>query len=312
MFRERPANPIVQRNTKDRTGTAGILRRAYADIRRRYAALQAELVARFDQIPVYAINDLAGPAVRYGLTPEQLGGIAEDLQAALDRWLLQGRTVETVFWWDAYSVEASQLGTAQSVANLTNLSTVYAAARSLEQVIYSEPYRTRLTIAKFRNYEHWTSLGAEARGKLAQVIGRAVVDGINPRAARKLIVEALDVSKGRALLYAQTDITNTLREARLAESEASEVELGVFTGLLWTSAFLPTTRPWHASRSGHAYTREEVKAFYAQGGNRYRCHCSITECLLDADKKPILSKKLQSTMANERKTWQSAHVEPKS
>lgn len=307
VVKARQRNPIVPANVEDRTGTAGIRRRASAEIRKRYAAVERDVLAIFDRIPTYAVNDLRTPEVRYGLLPEDLAGIAEELQATLARWIADGRDPAYFVWWEPYQAEAAQLGTAQSAANLSNLSPAYTAARSLEQIIFSEPYRTRAKLAKFRSYEHWTGLAAEQRTKLAQVIGQAVADGTNPRVARKAIQESLGVGKARALLYAQTDITNTLREARAAEAEQAEVELGIKTGMLWTSALKPTTRPWHASRSGKVYTRAEVKAFYAQGGNRYNCYCGQTECLLDAEGKPILTKKLQSSMANERKAWQSAH-----
>ncbi|TPG30258.1 hypothetical protein [Variovorax guangxiensis] len=118
-------------------------------------------------------------------------------------------------------------------------------------------------------------------------------------------MERLDVSRSRAALYAQTEIPGTLREARIAEGEDAEAQLGIRTALLWTSAFKPTTRSWHASRLGHTYSRDEVKAFYAVNGNRFRCYCAQTEALLNADGQPILSKYLLSAMANERKTWQS-------
>lgn len=271
MIKAPARNPIVPSNKKDRTGTGGILRRAVADLAARFRGIEQDILAAFDRIPVYAINDLRTPEVRYGLTPEALAGIAEELQATLERWIGAGRDPEHFAWWHPYPEEAAQLGTAQSVANLANLSASYAAARNLATVVYSEPYRNRIAMAKFRSNEYWTGLSADTRAKLAEVIGRAVADGQNPRVARKAIQEALGVSKGRAMLYAQTDITNTLREARLAESEAAERDLGVRTALLWTSALLPTTRPWHASRNGKVYSREEVKAFYAQGGNRFRC-----------------------------------------
>lgn len=309
MARRAPAlrPPIIPGNPQDRTGTAGILRRMYAVINARWTMMSAEVLAIFDRIPVYQLNDLRDPAVRYGLTPEQLAGIAEELGETTQRWIAGGKSTDYALWWEAYQQEAAQLGTAQSVTNLTRLSVVYAAARSLDQVVYSEPYLNRIKQAKFRSYEQWTGLAAEQRTKLATVIGQAVADGVNPTVARKAIVEALGVSKGMAQLYAQTDITNTLREARWAEAESAEAALGIKTAMLWTSALIPTTRPWHASRNGNAYSREEVRVFYAQGGNRYNCRCGQTECLLDDEGKPILTKKLQSSMANERKAWQSIH-----
>lgn len=300
-------NPVIPGTAKDRTGTAGILRRAGAEIRKRFAAIERDVLAAFDRIPFYAVNDLRGPEVRYGITPGALAGIAEELQATLARWLSAGVDTAYRFWWDRYVDEASQAGTAQSVANLTNLSAAYAGARSLADVIYSEPYRLRIATAKFKSYEHWTGLSAQMRSELAQVIGQAVADGTNPRAARKMIRERMEVSQSKALAYAQTDITDTLRMARAAEADAAEANLGLKLALLWTSALIPTTRSWHASRNGKVFTTAEVRAFYAVNGNRYRCHCSTTECLLDEDGKPILTKKLQATMANEKKAWQSRH-----
>lgn len=301
-------NPVIPGNPKDRTGTAGVLRRYAAQIRRRFEGLSRDVLAIFERIPVYQVNDLRGPEVRYGLTPEQLAGIAEELQAAVARWIAAGRDLSHVMWWEPYTEEAMHLGTAQSASNLAGLSASYAAARSLEAIVYSEPYRTRVAMAKFKSYEHWTGLAAEQRQALAQLIGQAVADGKSPRAVRTLIAEQMGVGKAKALQYAQTDITDTLRQARWAESEAAEAELGIRTGLLWTSAFKPTTRPWHASRSGRVYTPAECRAFYAERGNRYNCYCGQTECLLDANGKPILTKTLQSAMANERKAWQSVHA----
>ena len=303
-----PRPPIIPGNTKDRTGAAGILRRAGAQIRKRYAALERAVLAIFDSIPVYAVNDLRGPAVRYGISAGQLQGIAADLQATLARWLAEpGKALEHFFWWDAFVEEAAQLGTVQSRTNLAGLSPAYAAARSLEAVLYSDPYRKRVETAKFKSYEHWTGLAAEQRAELAQIIGQAVADGMNPREARRLIQDRLEVGKAKALSYAQSDITDTLRMARADEADAAEAELGLRIGLLWTSALIPTTRPWHASRNGKVYSSAEVRAFYAQRGNRYNCRCATTECLLDAGGKAILTKKLQATMANERKAWQSRY-----
>lgn len=302
-------NPIVPGNTRERTGSAGIMRRAVAEISRRYRSLSRDILAVFARIPVYAENDDKGstdaPArVHYGATPQILDQTMLDLQAALDRWIVDGRETKHVAWWTVYQEEAAQLGTAQAVANLANLSPAYAAARSLETIVFSEPYRTRAQIARVRSNEYWTGLTSQARSDLASVIGRAVVDGKNPKMVRAEIMERLDVSKSQAALYAQTEIPGTLREARLAESEGAEEQLGIKTALLWTSAFKPTTRTWHASRSGRTYSRDEVRAFYATNGNRFRCYCAQTECLLDADGKPILTKSLQSAMANERIAWQ--------
>jgi len=298
-------NPAIPGTPRDRTGAGGILRRAGAEIRKRFAALERDILALFDRIQVFTINDIRGPEVRYGLTPQQMAGIADELQATVTRWILAGRQVENSFWWDRYTEESAQLGAAQTVSNLTNLSASYAAARSLVAVVYSELYRNRIAMAKFKSYEHWTSLAAEQRADLAQLIGQAVADGKAPRAVRKLISERLEVGKARALLYAQTDVTGVLREARWAEADQAEQDFGLKIGLLWTSALIPTTRASHAARHGKVYDSTEVRAFYGRDGNRFRCHCSQTETLLDTAERPVLTDRLKNTMKKERSNWQA-------
>ena len=304
-------SPIVPGNTRERTGTGGILRRAYADIRRRFAGLEADVQAIFAGIRILpadlAANDAAVQRTIYMLTPQELANVSAELQRALERWLADGKQPASAFWFAAYDAEASQLGAAQSVTNLSALSTAYAAQRTLQQVLFSEPYRNRLAASQIRSLDHWTGLGAQARAELSTIIGRAVVDGKNPRAVRSEIAEALGVSKGRALGYAQTDITGTLREARWAEADHAADSMGMGIGLLHTSALLPTTRASHAARNGKVFTSAEVRAWYAKDGNRYRCHCAQTECLLDDAGVPILSDSLKRTMAKEREVWQRQH-----
>jgi hypothetical protein len=303
-MKRRTPNPIIPGKSIDRTGTGRILRKAVAAIRHRYARLEEDVVAAFDRIPVYQLNlETEAPRVRYGLTPEQLASVSEELQAALDRWLTDGRERNHVVSYEPFIDQARQLGAAQSVANLSNLSEVYAAARSLETVVFSEQYRLRAAVSRYRSYEHWTGLASNLRQDLASVIGQAVADGQNPKAACKLISERIGVSRSRAEVYAQTDITGALRDARMAEAENAEQELGIKVGLLWTSAFLSTTRATHAARHGRAYTAEQVREFYGRDGNRYRCHCACTEMLLDGKGRPVLTDKARKSMASELGKW---------
>lgn len=266
--------------------------------------MQRDVLAVWDRLRVLAVN---AEAVVYTVTPEEMAATNQALREALERWIEAGREAKYTFWYDAYDAEASQAGATQALTNLTRLSPAYGAQRTLQQIVFSTPYRTRVALAQVKSYDHWSGLQVGLRSELSQVIGRAIADGRNPRAARTEIMERLDVSKGRAAGYAQTDVTDTLRQARMAEDQWAEDELGVRTGELWTSALLPTTRPWHASRNGRAYTRDEVRTFYQVDGNRYRCHCSVTAVLLDADGKPILSAGARGKLASELATWKKTY-----
>lgn len=301
---QRPRNPIIPGSKTDRTGSAGLMRRAVAEINRRFAGLQSDVLGVFDKISVYRLNDAT--QVMYGLNPDELAAVSTALGDAIDRWISEGEQTAYKFWWAPFSAEAAQLGAAQTVANLTGMAPAYAAARSLQAVVYSDAYKSRVAVAQIKSYDSWKALGERARSDLSQIIGRAVVDGLNPKAARKAITESLGVNKSRAMLYAQTDITETLRQARWAEADYATEEYGLNIGLLWTSALLPTTRASHAERNGKVYTSEQVRAFYEKNGNRFRCHCAQTECLIDKDGKPILSDALKSSMQAERQAWEES------
>ncbi|MEY4943749.1 MAG: hypothetical protein RL254_1930, partial [Planctomycetota bacterium] len=97
-------NPIIPGNKQDRTGTSGILRRAVADIRRRYKGATRDVIAAFDRIPVYRVNEVseADFAVRYGLTPQAMADLSQELAAIMARWLEEGRESAPGFWWSPY------------------------------------------------------------------------------------------------------------------------------------------------------------------------------------------------------------------
>lgn len=314
----RAPNPTIFGTDADRTASSPIIRRAAAEIRRRFEGLQREVLEVFRGIRVLGANDVSGAMgdafgrdavarATYMLGPQEAAAVSLALQQALDRWMLGNRDPASMFWWAPYEDAAARLGAAQTVSNLGNLSPAYAAARSLEEVVFSEPYRARVAVAQMRSLDHWTGLTAGMKSELSQLIGRAVVDGKNPRQVEKEIRERLDVSRTDAFRYAQTDIPGTLREAKWAESDHAAEAMGISTGLLWSSAFLATTRPWHASRSGKVYSTAEVRKFYGERGNRYNCFCGQTECLLDDKGKPMLSDALKATMTKRRQQWMKEH-----
>lgn len=282
------------------------MRKAVAQINARFKGLLDEALGIFGRIRVYGANDVRMVQTVYGLTPDEMADVSEALGEAVKRWVAEDVQVKYKFWWSPFADESSQLGASQAVANLSRLSAAYAAARSIQAVVLSDAYKSRVAMAQIKSYDSWKSLAEDARSKLSQIIGRAVVDGKNPKAVRKEIQDAIGVSKSRAMLYAQTDITETLREARRKEAEYAIEQFGMNVGLLWTSALIPTTRRTHAARNGKVYTPEEVREFYGKDGNRYRCHCAQTECLIDDAGKPMLSDALKRSMKSELEAWEKA------
>ena len=303
---QKPKSPIIPANPKDRTGTGKLVAKALRDINSRFENLGAAVVSAFLRIPRYELNDAAGQVIRYAMTPAQLSQVAAEIQEAVIRWIAEGKSLDGMFWWDSYIDEATQTGIAQSVANLSALSASYAATTTVQSVLSQPIYTERLGVAKFKSYEHWTGLSAQLKSELSSIIGRAVTDGKNPRDVTREISERLEVSKAKAAQYAQTDITDTLRQTRWAETDRVGADLGIKVALLWTSALKATTRETHAAKHGRAYTTSEVREFYGRDGNRYNCYCSQIECLIDAKGKPLLPDSRRISLTQERGAWQLA------
>jgi hypothetical protein len=302
-------NPIIPRSKTDPVGANRILNKALKEIDARYKGAETEIIAAFNAVPVYALNSgtaINEAEVAYGLSAIDRMALSETIQRILDKWLIDGKSPDD-FFYATFSEQAVATGAATAYTNISTVSSTYAAAETLSSIIHSQPYQNAIATAQFKSYEHWTGLAAQTKADLMQVITQAVADGKNPKSVVTEISDRLGVSRSKARQYSQTDITDTLRQTTMNEDARVQKEFGIKTALLWTSAFLATTRHWHASRSGGVYTEAEVKAFYAERGNKFNCHCSVTTVLLDDNGKPLLTKNLTDKMADERKQWQDEY-----
>jgi hypothetical protein len=301
---KRVINPIVPSNKENPTMSGRLLAKADKEIVRRIKAMTDDVVALFENIPSYAANasaDDIGLYV-YGLSAEQMLLLQTTLGDIAYKWLVGGMP-NGLFWFETLTQEAAAMGLAQSSANLSQLSAVYAASRPIESVIYSQRYIQQTAMAVARDYSHWTGLADDAKVRLSGVIADGVAQGKNPKSVVTDIQDSLNVTRSKARQMAQTDIVGTLRETRWAESDAARDELGIEVRMLWTSALAPTTRKTHAVRSGRVFTTNECRLFYSKDGNRYGCLCAQTECLVDENGDLIASDNLKQGMKRQREAW---------
>lgn len=239
----------------------------------------------------------------YDMTAAQLSDLLKIVQTILDDYLLEGG--EQDLWALQYVSAEYERGTHQAFTNLSTQSPVYAQQTTMAQLLSSPAYQNQIAAAYVSAYSDWKGLSDAARTDLANVISDAIGRGVNPRETARVISKRLDVSIARAKNIAQTEQVGALRQAQWAETDWSAERLGLRTALLWISALKPTTRPWHASRHGQVYSTEEVRAFYAVNGNRYRCYCSQIPCLVD-EKGQIVNQGLIDRLIEERKQWKKA------
>jgi len=319
----RIGTPIIPRNKADPTQSYRQVNKMYRDIEERYLGIKTALKQLFNErltgriregnaqrgimvcnneegeLPsLYQVN--AGTFI-YDMNAQQLAALLERVQAILDDHLLQGNGQN--IWALQYITDEYQRGTLNAFTNLSVQSPVYASQTTLSALLSSPAYQNQIAAAYVATYSDWKLESDKARGDLANVISDAIGRGINPKETAGLISKRLDVSMSSAKNIAQTEQVGALRQAQWQETDWSRERLGLNTAILWLSALKPTTRSWHAARHGHTYTTEEVQAFYAERGNRYRCYCATIPCLLDADGK-IANSGLTERLDKERKQFQ--------
>lgn len=246
---------------------------------------------------LYQVN--AGTYI-YDMTAAQLSDLLQAVQVILDDHLLEGGGQN--LWAFDYVAEEYQRGTLNAYTNLSVQSPIYASQTTLQQLLSTPAYQNQVASAFVSTYSDWKGISDAARGDLANVIADSIGRGVNPRETASIISKRLDVSMSKAKNIAQTEQVGALREANWNETDWAADRLGLNTGLLWLSALKPTTRYWHASRHGQIYTTEDVRAFYAENGNRYHCYCSQQPCLLNDDGS-LYNEGLTDKLAKERKQW---------
>lgn len=251
---------------------------------------------------LYQVN--AGTYI-YDMTAQQLADLLERMQLILDDYLLEGGSNN--LWALDYVAAEFERGTQSAYTNLSAQSQSYAQQTTMQALLSSPAYQNQVAAAYVSTYSDWKGISDAARADLANVISDAIGRGVNPRETARIISKRLDVSMGKAKTIAQTEQVGALREAQWMETDFAADRLGLKTKLLWLSALKATTRSWHASRHGRTYTTEEVRAFYAEGGNRYNCYCSQIPVLVNDDGS-VFNEGLVDKLAAERKQWQTEEL----
>lgn len=314
----RIGTPIVPRNKADPTQSYRAVNKMFRDIEFRYLGIKTALRSLFDQRlvgresasnsqathamhggTIYQVN--AGAFI-YDMTAQQLADLLERVQVILDEYLLEG--IGQDIWALTYIAEEYQRGTLNAYTNLSAQSPIYESQTTLVQLLSSPAYQNQIGAAYVSAYSDWKGISDKARADLANVIADAIGRGINPRETASIVSKRLDVSMTQAKVIAQTEQVGALRQAQWQETDWARDRLGLNTKVLWLSALKPTTRAWHAARHGRTYTTEEVKAFYAENGNRYNCYCSQIPVIVNEDG-GIFNEGMTDKLAKERKAWQS-------
>jgi len=311
-----PRNKNAPAGSKTVSSAFALLNNKYKDINRQ---IKSKILA-IPTTPVQATNQFVfingdepilysvNADVSYDIGSSSYKRLLAEVEAIIDSILMSGGK-RNLFFYELLETE-SKRGTKDAFNNLTAQSALYEEKASLIKVLTSKPFITRLSIAESASWTSWKGLAEKAKGEIANILKDSITRGVSTRDTTRLVKERLDVSRSDARRIAQTSLLGAYREANRKENERADEQYGIRTEMLWTSALIPTTRPWHASRHGRVYTREEVEEFYAERGNRYNCYCAQTAVLIQ-EGEPVISQVALKKMDKEKKAWNKTQVKKK-
>lgn len=292
--------PILPTNLGDPNGTDAKERQAMAEFGRRIEQCRKAYVDMLDQIEFEAVT-VNAKRYTFRTLPSILTQLLDTTAKLVDGFIGADKVRN---WFSiSYVLPSYEKGAATAWRNLGVQSAEYALTRpTLQSLLLSEPYQTRIGLISAREFELMKGLSASVKEKMAQQLTAGLAQGIGPREIAKNLTMQAGIEKRRANLIARTEINQSLRSARLDET-ASAQKLGIKVKVLHISALSPTTRRTHAERSGHLFTVEEERDWYAVDGNAANCKCTASEAIVDEKGQPV-SKGLVDRLQKAAAAWE--------
>lgn len=296
--------PILPSNLRDPNGTDAKERQAMAEFGRRMEQCRRAYVDLLDQIE---FEEVTVNAKRYTFRtlPSILMQLLDTTANLVDQYLGADRVRN---WFTiGYVIPAYEKGAATAWRNLGVQSVEYSASRpTLQSLLLSEPYQARIGLISAREFELMKGLSASVKSTMSQQLTAGLAQGIGPREIAKNLTAQAGIEKRRANMIARTEINQSLRTARLDETQDASTRLGIQVKVLHISALSPTTRATHAARSGNLYTVQEERDWYAEGANSINCKCGSSEAIVDEKGQPV-SKGLVDRLQKAAAAWEEKH-----
>ena len=124
-------------------------------------------------------------------------------------------------------------------------------------------------------------LSDEAQKQVSGVINRGIRAGTPPTQIIDDITKRFDVARSSAKRTVDTAVNAVYNNSIMRTNKEMSRITGLRAAVIHISALLPTTRSWHGSRHGNAYTPQAQERWWDEGTNRINCYCTIRSILVD-------------------------------
>lgn len=294
---------MIPANHKSPTGTDKKVAGAQNNFKRRLNVIYREInntVIKPLESKQVALNDSAAYILNkeyvYQLDAQELNRLDEIIASIIDRNIMVDefgmpvtrQTGERLWFFGQYVEAAYKQGTNQSVNELSAQSVIYDnAISSVEEVLYSPEYQTRIGLVAAREFNNMRGFTDDVIKEARFVLGDGIALGQGIDQISRRLKDRIGVSESRSRTIARTEITYALRKAKRDEAQSADNRLGIKSKLVWMASMLPNMRPWHFSRTGKLYTREEIDEIYSKPSEAINCRCTQLTVVLDDNGEPL-------------------------
>ena len=243
------------------------VQRAEASMRVRWRKAKARCVAYVENLPRREVTTNA--TYRFDVDATMLERTIADLQT------LMLDEMGSYWLYDEYVSQAYASGTGMAITTLSAQTPAYVA--TIDSVLSAPAYQARVGLLRSRIFEQMVGFSDGYGQQLGDLLGRAVLDGLNPLDVAKTITERFDIDLYRAERIARTEITTAARRGRLDEGDAAAEATGMRVMYMHVSAFAPTSRQSHMARHGNLVTGSDAREWWSKDANSINCFLPNTK-----------------------------------
>lgn len=253
------------------------VQRAEATMRARWRKAKARCVEYVESLPRREVTTNA--TYRFDVGATMLERTIADLQT------LMLDEMGSYWLYDEYVAQAYASGTGMAITTLSAQTPAYVA--TIDSVLSAPAYQARVGLLRSRIFEQMVGFSDGYGQELGDLLGRAVLDGLNPLDVAKTIADRFDIDVYRAERIARTEITTAARRGRLDEGDDAAEATGMRVMYMHVSAFAISSRQSHMARHGLLFTSEQCRIWWSQDANSINCLCSTIEVFVDNNGDPL-------------------------
>lgn len=308
--------PVIpgKRNKKNPTMLGFLIGDSFRAVNRKVKAVKRRVTDIVSNLPVRA-NNANDTTYTYDVSTTQLAAIYRQFDMVLRGQYLSGLSeFSDSYWFQDYIRESYERAAEESIKSAKYMTTSQVAGQTLADAIavipetnlLSSPGRARrVALIGSRVFENMKGEVVEkGRAELASVLANGIQNGQGISEITDNLMRRVDVSGSRAQRIARTEIGQSYRSSKRAETDSLNDEIYVDSEfslkMLWFSALSSTTRKTHGRRHGRVYDVSEVQSFYSRDANEINCMCSQTQVLVDDATGEVMQAALVDRMAEER------------